>query len=147
MAAVVEESTHDVLIKATNAAADAARTVASSPLDDAKAAAAISVTLSGYNPAKAAACSSSISADLMETAAAELCERVVVVWVDYLVNIDHSMNEAVDIVTRHTFLFGAFATTCMKAARLFARSLEVEVSPWLISTSVRTVPATWLEES
>ena len=127
-AAVVDESTHDVRIKATNAAANAARTVASSPLDVAKAAAAISATLNGYNTAKAAACSASNTADLVEQAAAELREGVVVVGVDYLVNVNHSMNEAVDIATRRTAYFGEFATKCMQAARLLARALEAEVS-------------------
>ena len=128
-ASVVDESTHDVIIKATNAAANAASTVASSPFDIAKAAAAISATLNGYNTATAAASSASYTVSLVEQAAAELRNGVVVVGVNYLVNVDDSMNEALDIATRRAAYFSDFATKCMQAARLLSRYLEAEVSP------------------
>jgi len=128
-ASVVDESTHDVISKATNAAANAASTDASSPVDIDKATAAISATLDGFNTATAAASSASYTASLVEQAAAELRNGVVLVGVNDLVNVDDSMNEALKIATRRAAYFSDFATTCMQADRLLSRYLEGEVSP------------------
>jgi len=126
---VVDKSTHDVIIKASIAAAHAVSTVASSPLDIAKAAAAILATLNGFNTATAAASCASYIATLFEQAAAELRNGVVVVEVDYLVNDDNSMNEALEIATRRAAYFSDFSTTRMQAARFLSRYLEAEISP------------------
>jgi len=109
--------------------ANAVSIVASSPIDIAKAAAAISVTLNGYSTATAAASSALYTASLVEQAAAELRDGVVVVGVNYLVNVDNSMNEALDIATRRAAYFSDFAAKCKQAARIFSRYLEAEVSP------------------
>jgi len=53
--------------------------------------------LNGYNTASAAASSASFVASLVEQAAAELRNGVVVVGINHLVKVDHSMNEAVEI--------------------------------------------------
>ena len=128
-ASVVDESTHDVISKATNAAANAASTDASSPVDIDKATAAISATLDGFNTATAAASSASYTASLVEQAAAELRNGLVLVGVNYLVNVDDSMNEALEIATRRAAYFSDFETKCMQADRLLSRYLEGEVSP------------------
>jgi len=108
--------------------ANAASTVVSSPIDISKAAAAISATLNGYSTAEAAASSALYTASLVEQAAAELRDGVVVVGVNYLVNVDNSINEALDIATRCAAYFSDFAAKCKQAARILSRYLEAEVS-------------------
>jgi len=126
---LVEESTHNIILKATCAAGNAAKTIATSPIDVSKAAAAISATLTGYNTAKAAAASAQHTASLVEQAAAELRSGVVVSGVGHLVNVDSSMNEALEIANNRAAHFIGFATKCMQAAELLARALEAGVSP------------------
>jgi len=128
-AAIATELTQDVIMEATCAAANVVRTVASSPIDIARAAAAISETLTGYNTAKAAASSAMYTVDLAEQAAAELRPGVVVVVVNYLVNVDDCMQEAVEIATRRATYFNDFANKCMQAASLLARALEATAPP------------------
>jgi len=128
-AAIATELTQDVIMEATCAAANVVQTVASSPIDIARAAAAISETLTGYNTAKAAASSAMYTVDLAEPAAAELRPGVVVVVVNYLVNVDECMQEAVEIATRRATYFNDFANKCMQAASLLARALEATAPP------------------
>jgi len=94
---LVEESTHNIIRKATCAAGNAAKTIATSPIDVSKAAVAISATLTGYNTAKAAAASAQHTVSLLEQAAAELRSGVVVSGVGHLISVDSSMNEALEI--------------------------------------------------
>jgi len=126
---VVNESKHFVIFKATNAAANAARTVASSPTDIAKAAAAISATLTRKNTSKAAVSSALHTASLGEQAASELRNGVVVVGVNYLVDVDYVMNKALDLANRRAAYFGEFSSKCLQAARLLYGSLKAAVSP------------------
>jgi len=126
---LLEDSAHNIVRKATCAAGNAAKTIATSPIDVSKAAAGISATLTGNNTAKAAAASAQHTVILVEQAAAELRSGVFVSGVGHLVNVDSSMNEALEIANNRAAHFLGFATKCMQAAGLLARALEADVSP------------------
>ena len=128
-AAIATESTQDVIMEATCAAANVVQTVASWPIDIARAAAAILATLTGYNTANEAACSTMYTVDLVAQAAAELRSGVVVVGVNYLINVDDCMQEAVEIAIRRATYFNDFANKCMQVASLLASALEATAPP------------------
>jgi len=69
------------------------------------------------------------TASLGEKAASELRSGMVVVGINYLIDVDYFMNEALDFENRRAAYFGEFSSKCLQAARLLDGSLTAAVSP------------------